>query len=141
MKPLIPILIVATTSLAVASVQFAQQASVHRQRADTETQLRQKQDARVAELERNQARLEQELAMAREQNTASPPPVAMAPRPAGGRPPGAGSLVAADAGAPGTPPPPAFEFRGGRGPMDSPAGRNFMRTRLKNQVRRMYGDA
>ena len=45
MKPLIPILIVATTSLAVASVQFARQSSSQRERADSEMALRQKQDA------------------------------------------------------------------------------------------------
>src|SRR3954469_24569051 len=95
MKPLIPILVVATTSLAVASVQFAQQASTQRKRADTELQLRQKQDARVAELERHQARLERELAQVREPGVPVPPParLAMGPRAAAAvtgdeRPPG-----------------------------------------------------
>jgi hypothetical protein len=142
MKPLIPILIVATTSLAVASVQFAQQASTQRKRADAEVLLRQKQEVRVAELERHQAQLERELATEREQDTAAtaPAPVATAPRMAaagiaGERPPGF-------VGPPGTPPPPGvFEVRGGRGPFESQAGRNFMRTRMKSQVRRLYGDA
>ena len=143
MKPLIPVLVVATTSLAVASVQFAQQASTQRKRADAELQLRQKQDARVAELERHQARLERELAQVREPGAPAPPPprLAMGPRVAAAgtgdeRPPGF-------VGPPGPPPPPAaaiFEARG-RNPFDSPAARNFMRTRMKNQVRRLYGDA
>jgi hypothetical protein len=140
MKPLIPILVVATTSLAVASVQFANQASGQRKRADTEVQLRQKQDARVAELERHSARLEQELAAMREQNTATPAPVAATTRPINARPPTSAAFAVTEAGTPGMPPPPPFELRG-RGPMDSAAGRNFMRSRMKNSVRRMYGDA
>jgi hypothetical protein len=140
MKPLIPILVVATTSLAVASVQFANQASDQRKRADAEVQLRQKQEARVAELERHRARLEQELATVREQNTAAPAPVAAAPRPANARSPGVATFGVVSAAPPGTPPPPPFEFRG-RGPMESPAGRNFMRSRMKSSIRRMYGDA
>jgi len=142
MKPLIPILVVATTSLAVASVQLAQQASTQRQRADAEVLLRKKQDTRVAELERNQARLEQELATARVQNTATVAPVAgisrpaVAPKLSDERPPGF-------MGPPGTPPPPppgVFEVRP-RNPFDSPAARNFMRTRMKSSIRRLYGDA
>ena len=137
MKPLIPILVVATTSLAVASVQFAQQASAQRKRADAELQLRQKQDARVAGLERNLARLERELA-AREQGATSAPSLAMGSlRPSGPRPPAFGAPSAAG-DAVGAPPP--FEMRPGRGPLDSPAGLNFMRSRVKNQIRRLYGD-
>jgi hypothetical protein len=141
MKPLIPILVVATTSLAVASVQFAQQASSQRKRADAELQLRLKQDARVAELERNQARLERDLALARQQGSTAAPPVAMtSQRPAGTRPPPAFGLIAGAGDSGGTPPSPPFEVRPGRGPLDSPAGRNFMRSRMKNQIRRLYGD-
>jgi len=144
MKPLLPVLVVATTSLAVASVQFAQQASTQRKRADAELQQRQKQDARVAELERHQARLERELAQAREPGALAPPPpprVAMGPRAAAA---GAGEERPAGFVGPGGPPPPPqaalFEARG-RNPFDSPAARNFMRTRMKSQVRRLYGDA
>jgi hypothetical protein len=141
MKPLIPILVVATTSLAVASVQFAQQASTQRKRADAEVLLRQKQEVRVTELERSQARLEQELATARVQNTPVPGPVAGIPRPAVAskldeRRPGF-------MGPPGMPPPPPqgiFDVRA-RNPFDSPAARNFMRTRMKSSIRRLYGDA
>jgi hypothetical protein len=142
MKPLIPILVVATTSLAVASVQFAQQASAQRKRADSELQLRQKQDARVAELERNLARLERELTVAREREPTPAPAVAASSRRPSGPPPAFGLVASAgdSAGAP-PPPPRPFEVRPGRGPLDSPAGRNFMRSRVKNQIRRLYGDA
>jgi hypothetical protein len=144
MKPLIPILVVATTSLAVASVQFAQQASDQRKRADTEVQLRQKQEARVAELERNQARLERELAMAQSQPAVQPAPTppartAMAPpRSASGRAPGVATFGVLPAEA--APPPGVLQARA-RGPMDTPAGRNFMRSRIKSSLRRLYGDA
>ena len=140
MKPLIPILVVATTSLAVASVQFYQQGTAQRARADKELQLRQKQEARVVELERNQARLERELMMARAQGAAAGTQVEMAAQRPTARPPGLGAFAAADAGAQGGPPPP-FEARRGRGPLDSPAAQNFIRSRLKNQMRRLYGDA
>lgn len=142
MKPLIPILVVATTSLAVASVQFGQQASQQRKRADAEQSLRQKQDARVAELERNQARLENELQMARAQVVMTPPPVAAkSQQPAGLHPPPPGFNLAAAATGPGPGAPPPFDIRPGRGPLDSPAGRKFMESRIKNSMRRMYGDA
>src|SRR5262249_10485345 len=36
---------------------------------------------------------------------------------------------------------PPFEMRRGRGFLDSPAQMNFMRSRLKIQMRRLYGDA
>lgn len=142
MKPLIPILVVATTSLAVASVQFANQASDQRKRVVAEVQLRQKQDARIAELERDRARLEHELAVAREQSAAAPPaPVAAAPRPAGARPPPASATFAvAEAPAPGMPPPRRMGMRG-FGPFESAAGRTYMQARLKTQLRRTYGDA
>ena len=142
MKPLIPILVVAMTSLAVASVQFAHQASTQRKRADAELQLRQKQDARVAELERDHARLEHELAQVREEPAApASAPVAMAPRLAAA---GAGrERLAGLVGPPGPPPPPngVFEVRPGRSPFESPAARNFMRSRMKTQIRKLYGDA
>jgi len=143
MKPLIPILAVATTSLAVASVQFAHQASEQRKRAEAEVQLRQKQDLRVAELERHRARLEQELATMREQNTATPAPVAATPAPRAANAHSAGvatfgMVQTAPAGEP--PPRPPMEFRG-RGPFETAAGRNFMRSRMKTSIRRMYGDA
>jgi hypothetical protein len=147
MKPLIPILAVATTSLAVASVQFAQQASTQRKRADAEVQLRQKQEARVVELERVQAQLQSELTTMREQSAAAPPaavvstpPVAAASKPAAVRQPGFGGFAVAQVGPGGPPPPGVFEARG-RSPFDSPAARNFMRSRMKNQIRRLYGDA
>jgi hypothetical protein len=140
MKPLIPILVVATTSLAVASIQFAQQAATQRERAQAELQLRQKQDARVAELERNQARLERELALARRGAGLVPADAADARRPAGPRSPASDRVASADAGdAAGAPPFPPFAGR--RGALDSPAARNVMRSRMKNQVRRLYGDA
>jgi hypothetical protein len=145
MKPLIPILVVATTSLAVASVQFGQQASQQRKRADAEQVLRQKQDARVAELERNQARLERELETARAQTavTTAPPLAAAAQRPATPPPPqpGAGLVASAEVGGPGRPPP--FAARAGRGPfgpLDSPASRKYMQSRAKQSIRRLYGD-
>jgi hypothetical protein len=141
MKPLIPILVVATTSLAVASVQFGQQASQQRKRADAEQVLRQKQDARIAELERSQSRLENDLQMARAQAAATPPPVvATSQPPAGPRPPPPSVNVAATADGPGPGAPPRFNMRPGRGPLDSPAGRKFMESRIKNSLRRQYGD-
>src|SRR6185312_2699724 len=145
MKPLIPILAVATTSLAVASVQFAQQASTQRKRADAEVQLRQKQEARVVELERQQAQLQSELTTMREQSAAAAPPaaaasppVAAASKPSAVRQPGFGAFAVAQVGPGGPPPPGVFEARG-RSPFESPAARNFMRSRMKNQIRRLYG--
>jgi hypothetical protein len=141
MKPLIPVLVFASTSLAVACVLLAHQASEQRKRADTEVQLRQKQEARVAELERHRARLEREVAILREQDTAAPAPVAAAPRPANARPPAIATFGVAEAASAGTPPqPPPFEMRP-RSPFESAAGRNFMRTRMKTSIRRLYGDA
>ena len=144
MKPLIPILIVATTSLAVASVQFAQQASAQRERADSEMALRQKQDARIAQLLRSQSQLERELAIAREARGPAPPRLASSgmppPRPgmqaSGGTPPFAVESLERNG-------PSGMAFGGGRvrSMTDSPAGRNFMKTRMKSSVRRMYGDA
>ena len=141
MKPLIPILIVATTSLAVASVQLAHQASTQRERADAEMALRQKQDSRVAQLERSQVRLERELEMARSAADA-PAPVARDVPPPPGQRMGGGRADAAYALEPverAGPPPEVF--RTGPRMMDSPAARNFMRTRMKMSIRRMYEDA
>jgi len=139
MKPLIPILIVATTSLAVASVQFARQAFEQRQRADTEFALRQKQDARVAQLERAQARLQQELDLAQAAGTSRPPLAAMGPE--RGAPPARPSVRNAPFASLQPPPeggPPRREFFGPR--MESPAARNYMRTRMKSGLKRMYED-
>lgn len=139
MKTLILVLVVATASLAVASVQFAQQASAQRERAETETRLRHKQEALVADLQRHKTRLEREVAMLREQDTPAPPPVAAAPRPERPHAPGAATFAMAEVAPAGAPPPPV-EFRG-RSPFESPAARNFMRTRMKMSIRRLYGDA
>ena len=143
MKPLILILAVATTSLAVASVQYAQQASAQRKRAEAEIVLRQKQETRIAELERTQARLERELAVAQETLGASPAPSVATNAPSqhqqkafgqSARGAVAGAFAVAD-GAP--PPTPWVTTR--RHEM-SPAARNFMRTRMKNSLRRQYED-
>ena len=144
MKPLIPILVVATTSLAVASVQFAQQASTQRKRADSELALRQKQDLRVAQLERSQARLERELMMARGSAGApssggSAVPLPPGPRTGGGRM--AGAFAQESGEREGPPPQEIFRAGGPRGIMESPAARNFMRSRIKSSIRRMYEDA
>ena len=141
MKPLIPVLIVATTSLAVASVQFARQASAQRERADAQMALRQKQDVRVAQLERNQARLERDLMMARGASGAPSAGAAGDPPPPGSRM--GGRFGFAEGGAQGDregPPPQGF-FRGG-GPriMETPAGRNYLLSRAKSTLRRMYED-
>jgi hypothetical protein len=140
MKPLIPILIVATTSLAVASTQFARQASAQRERADAEMVLRQKQDTRIADLERSQARLQRELILAQADAGDAPSVAAAGPERRPPPPPrpnirlgGAfASLESVEAG------PPRNEFFGPR--MESPAARNFMRTRMKSSLKRMYED-
>jgi hypothetical protein len=141
MKTLLLVLVVATASLAVASVQFAHQASVQRKRADTEAQLRHKQQALVAGLQRQQAQLERELASLREQDTVVPPPVAAPPRAASAHvpSPAPATFGVVEAASPGAPAP-AMEFRG-RGPFETAAGRNFMRSRMKMSIRRLYGDA
>lgn len=146
MKPLIPILVVATTSLAVASVQFARQASAQRERADTETALRQKQDARVAQLERDHARLERELASMRTAASDVSPPVQVAAvetRPTAPPKSGARGFVQGDAGftiVDRNDPNPARPAMGFRGPafMETAAGRNFMKSRAKSALRRMH---
>lgn len=139
MKTLLLVLVVATASLAVASVQFAQQASAQRKRADTEMQLRQKQEALVLDLRRSKARLESEVATLREQDATPPLAVAATPRPRNASPPGVATVAAAETASSGMPPPPT-EFRG-RGPFQSAAGQNFMRARMKTSIRRLYGDA
>jgi hypothetical protein len=140
MKPLIPILIVATTSLAVASVQFARQASAQRERADAEMVLRQKQDTRIADLERSQARLQRELALAQADSGDAPRVAAAVPERGPPPPPRpnarlGGAFASLEPAQPG---PPRSEFFGPR--MESPAARNFMRTRLKGSLKRMYED-
>jgi hypothetical protein len=148
MKPLIPILIVATSSLAVASVQFHQQASAQRERADAEMALRKKQEVRVAQLERAQARLERDL-MAAQSDASLPPPPPDADARSAARPPGAAAqavrgngvftvIEQGDSNGPRITP-----FGPGRRPafMESPAARNFMKTRMKNSLRRTYEDA
>ncbi len=142
MKPLIPILVVATTSLAVASVQFARQASAERARADTEMALRQKSETRVAELERAQRDLRTELASDAPAAAADAPTTAVVssrPPPPGNRVNSAGwrEARAALSDEPGAPP--REVFRASR-MMESPAARNFMRSRVKNNLRRMYED-
>jgi hypothetical protein len=148
MKPLIPILIVATTSLAVASVQFHQQAAIQRERADAEMALRQKQEARVVQLERTQARLERDLMTARSGAGFSLPPARAGDR---SPPPPPGTVAHAGRGAgvftitemgDGNAPRP-LTFGAGRRPpfMESPAARNFMKTRMKSSLRRTYEDA
>jgi hypothetical protein len=145
MKPLIPILAVATTSLAVASVQYAQQASTERKRAEAEIVLRQKQETRIAELERTQARLERDLAVAQETLGAPPAPSVATNAPSKQQQKALGQSVrGAVAGAfavaaDGAPPPTPGVFTTRRHEM-SPAARNFMRTRMKNSLRRQYED-
>jgi hypothetical protein len=149
MKPLIPILVVATTSLAVASVQFARQAHTQRERADAETELRQKQDARVAQLERDQARLERELEALRAAAHSPPPPVAAVTAPAVSSPPpravarGAGQgdavFTVIDRNDSNAPRPPAPGFRGPAF-METEAGRNYMKSRARSAIRRLHGD-
>jgi hypothetical protein len=140
MKALIPILIVAVTSLAVASVQFAQQASTQRKRADAEQVLRRQQDVRVAQLERAKARLERELLATRGagQGMAAalqPPVAATDARPdLPGNRSGLAALDPADSVG-------VSRELMPRGPrMESPAARKFMRTRVKSSMRRMYED-
>lgn len=139
MKTLLLVLVVATASLAVASVQFARQVSVQRKRADTEMQLRQKQEALVLDLQRSKARLESEVATLREQDTTPPLAVAGTPGPRNASPPAVATVAAAETASPGMPPSP-MEFRG-RGPFQSAAGQNFMRARMKTSIRRLYEDA
>lgn len=139
MKPLIPILVVATTSLAVASVQFAQQASTQRKRADAEQAVRQQQQQRIAELEGEQARLQRELADAQSLAATRAAEVEFTDEPAAAK--GAAStersrVASAESGP--RPVPPPF-MRGGRPPgFGSPAMQKMMRSRMKLNVRRMY---
>jgi hypothetical protein len=146
MKPLIPILAVATTSLAVASVQYARQASTQRERADTEMALRQKQEARVAQLERDHARLEKEIASLQAAASEAPQVAAVATPPApppkaGARAAGQGDGVwtAIDRNDPNAPPRAFSPFRG-PGFMDTAAGRNYLKSRTKMAMRRLHQD-
>jgi hypothetical protein len=132
------ILVVATTGLAVASVQFYRQAAAERARADAEVVLRQKQDVRIHELEKAQASLREQLFEAQRPRVAlsPPPPVATATPPGAGaagitsrveRREGSGASFAGVA-------------RPMRGPMDSAAGQRFMLTQMRGSIRRMYQD-
>lgn len=139
MKTIILILVVATTGLAVASVQFAQRASSEKQRADTEVALRQKQEARLQQLEQAQAGLEQQLTQAQLPRTDATPvaPPRMASHPLA--PPTARFEGAqADASSAGF----AVTRRPWttRGPMESEAGQKYIRTQMRANIRRLYGD-
>jgi hypothetical protein len=144
MKPLIPILVVATTSLAVASVQFARQASSERERADNEVTLRQQQAARVTELEKTQARLEREINTLRAAADAGPPLTAGIPAPRPAPPPRTeareGAVFGAFSSDPNAPANPFSMARRGPGFMESDAGRKYMQTRMKVSMRRMHED-
>jgi hypothetical protein len=147
MKPLIPILIVASTSLAVASVQFHRQASTQRERADTELALRQKQEARVAQLERSQAQLERQLMEAQDAVANANTLASKAAAQSSPSKPRAVASLSAPAGFSvfqrsddGRPPPPPVFVNGGARPFESPAARNFLRTRMKVGIRRTYED-
>ncbi len=135
MKPLLPILIVVITALAVASVQFAQRASSEHARADAELALRQKQDVRIRELERARADLQRQL-MAQNPQTATDG--MRPPRPFFG-PSAARSVSPEEERGAGMGPRP-FMFRGPPN-LESPAARNFMRAQARSSVRRMYEDA
>jgi hypothetical protein len=141
MKTLILVLVVATTGLAVASVQFYRQASSERARADAEVALRQKQDVRIHDLERSRAHLEEQLLEA-QRPQAFNSAVAALGTPAGSPPIAAGVVsrlerrdAAGKDGAGAT-----FFQRPGRGPMDSEAGRRFMQTQIRGSIRRLYQD-
>ncbi len=140
MKPLIPILVVATTSLAVASVQFARQAATERARADTEMALRQKSEARVAELERAQHSVIADSGAGDDAPLAATldtrPPPGMGNRGKGLPEREARVALSSD---PALPPPREL---GNRVPrmMDSPAARKFMQSRAKSSLRRLYED-
>jgi hypothetical protein len=135
MKTLTLILVVAITGLAVASVQFSRRAASEKARAEAEVVLRQKQEARVRELEKSYADLSMQLQDARRFRGAVM----------------AGPGVRPTQVAPGTAPE-RFEPRQGaqvaelapmprpfmRGPMDSEAGRKFMRTQMRGSIRRLY---
>jgi hypothetical protein len=145
MKPLIPILIVASTSLAVASVQFHRQASAQRERADTELALRQKQEARVAQLERSQAQLERQLmeaqdAVANANTLASRAAAQSSPSKPRAVASGPATFSVFQRSEDGRPPPPPVFANGGARPFESPAARNFLRTRMKAGIRRTYED-
>jgi len=138
MKPLIPILIVATTSLAVASVRFAQRASAEHERATAEATLRMKQTARIAELERALAQQERVQSLA--QRSPSELPRAVINTPAAGAtthssPTMSGGFASAGGGAGALVPrlqgPPMFQ---------SEAARKFLRSRMKAGMRRQYDD-
>ena len=138
MKTLTLVLVVAISGLAVASVQFARRAASEKARADAEVVLRQKQDARVRELEKSYADLDRQLMQAQRAQMDLSSQIAV---PAAGirasqeRP--IARVVAQELSAP------AFTTLSRplmRGPMDSEAGRRFMRTQMRGNLRRLYED-
>jgi len=137
MKALIPVLIVATSSLAVASVQYARSAAAERERADAELAVRLERDARIAELERNQLQLERALKLA--QSAPPPQPVVAPSAPKSTAPPpvAAGGAASDTVSGRFSSAPMARSFPG---PNASPAHQKFMRTRVKAGLRQMYRD-
>ena len=139
MKTLILVLVVATTGLAVASMQFYRLASSERARADAEVALRQKQDARIHDLEKSRANLEEQLLEAQRPQAgvsaaaAGTAPTAMPPVAMASRLERREAMGKDGAGA-------TFFQRPGRGPMDSEAGRRFMQTQMRGSIRRLYQD-
>jgi hypothetical protein len=140
MKTLTPILIVAASALAVASVQYARRASAERQRADAEVALRQKQNVRIRELERAQASLERQLIEAQRPVVPTADSAAAATAPRGPFGPSAAAFeVRPVSGAAAMNAPRPGMFRG-PGMMASPAAQKFMRTQIRGNLRRMYED-
>jgi hypothetical protein len=133
------ILVVATTGLAVACVQFARQAASEKARADAQLAVRQKQDARIRDLERAQANLERQLLEAQRPRMSEPPVAMRVPPPTSPGP--ATSRVEARQGEQGAGVTAVRRPPFMRGPMDSAAGRKFMRTQVRDNIRRLYGDA
>jgi hypothetical protein len=142
MKPTIPILVVTTVALAVTSVQFARQAATQRERAESEKALRQTQDARIAQLER-------ELALAYSATGAAPPASAMkaAASPTGGTKAGLATAASADrvvsssnSMAPGGNSPAPASSAQPVNMLASEAGRKYMQSMMKASTRRTYAD-
>ena len=139
MKTLTLVLVVAISGLAVASVQFARRAASEKARADAEVVLLQKQDARVRELEKSYADLDRQLMQAQRAQMELSSQMAVPAagiRPSQG-PPSARVVVQESPVSALTPLNRPFM----RGPMDSEAGRKFMRTQMRGSIRRLYEDA
>jgi hypothetical protein len=143
MKALIPLLLVATSALAVTTVQFAQRASAERERADAALVASQKSEARIRELERAQGVLQQQLMEAQQPPQANTSQTS-ATRAADGaaaaaRPPGPVQYAltarseAANGGAP-------INFRSWSPTQQSPAAQRFWNWQRRAMVRRQYGD-